>query len=109
MSSRNVRLSRAERAQSPLLYRALKAGRAALLAPGRARLTARIRSAERAMARGLAGARLGRVDYAAAVDPRTFEAPVGARGPRRILLLVAVRFPSARLIDNLSVLVPGAR
>ena len=109
MSSRNVRLSRAERAQSPLLYRALRAGRAALLAPGRQRLAGRVRAAERAMSRALAGARLGRVDYAAVVDPRTFEPPSEGRGPRRLLLLVAVRFPSARLIDNLSVMLPEAR
>ena len=112
LSSRNVRLSPAERAQAPLLYRALRAGREALLeraAPRGRTLVARVRAAERAMARVLAGARLGRVDYAAVVDPRTFEPPAG-RGPaRRLLLLAAVRFPSARLIDNLAVAFPGAR
>ncbi len=108
LSSRNVRLSPAERAQAPLLHRALRAGRAALLAPGRGRLAGRVRAAERAMARALAGARLGRVDYAAVVDARSFEPPVAGRGSRRLLLLVAVRFPSARLIDNLAVTIPGA-
>jgi pantothenate synthetase len=45
--------------------------------------------------------KLGRVDYAACVDPRTFQRP-GADA-RRLLLAVAVRFPSVRLIDNLPV------
>jgi pantoate--beta-alanine ligase len=104
LSSRNVRLSRAERAQAPLLYAALRAGRAALRARGRsATLPARARAAERAMARVLRGATLGRVDYAAAVDPRTFEPPAARAPVRRLLLLAAVRFPSARLIDNLPV------
>jgi len=103
MSSRNVRLSPAERAQAPLLYRALRAGRAALRGGGRGTPASRLRAAERAMARILSGARLGRVDYAAAIDPRTFESPLAAASSRRLLLLVAVRFPSARLIDNLPV------
>jgi pantoate--beta-alanine ligase len=109
LSSRNVRLSRAERAQAPLLYRALKAGREAVLAPGRATARARVRAAERAMARVLSGATLGRVDYAAAVDPVTFEPPRARAHARRLLLLAAVRFPSARLIDNLPVTVNGSR
>jgi pantoate--beta-alanine ligase len=110
MSSRNVRLSPAERAQAPLLHRALRAGRAALVeaAPGRT-LAARVRAAERAMQAVLAGAKLGRVDYASVVDPRTFLPPTARSGPARLLLLAAVRFPSARLIDNLPVGVGGAR
>jgi pantoate--beta-alanine ligase len=91
LSSRNARLTPAERAQAPALYRALKAG-------------ARHRSAgaaERAMRRELARAKLAKVDYAALVDPRTFEKP--RPGVRRGLLVVAARFPSARLIDNLKV------
>jgi len=110
MSSRNVRLSRAERAQAPLLWAALRAGREALRDAARRRtLPARARAAERAMERVLRGATLGRVDYAAAVDPRTFERP-GARGDvSRLLLLAAVRFPSARLIDNLPVALGSSR
>ncbi len=104
MSSRNVRLTPAERAQAPLLYKALRAGRQALRDHGprgsHGSIAARARLAERAMSRVLAGATLGSVDYAAAVDPHTFYPPVDVAPPRRILLLVAVRFPSARLIDN---------
>ena len=40
------------------------------------------------------------------VDPRTFRTP-GATA-RTVLLLTAVRFPSARLIDNLPVRLPAA-
>ncbi len=110
MSSRNVRLTPAERAQAPLLYKALKAGREVLREGGngaragaRPSIAARARAAERAMARVLAGATLGKVDYAAAVDPHTFQPPIDVAPPRRVLLLVAVRFPSARLIDNVPV------
>ena len=114
MSSRNVRLSPAERAQSTLLYKALKAGREVLREGGngarngaragaRPSIAARARAAERAMARVLAGATLGKVDYAAVVDPHTFQPPIDVAPPRRVLLLVAVRFPSARLIDNVPV------
>jgi pantoate--beta-alanine ligase len=110
MSSRNVRLSPAERAQSTLLYKALKAGREVLREGGngprrgaRPSIAARARAAERTMARVLAGATLGKVDYAAVVDPHTFQPPIDVAPPRRVLLLVAVRFPSARLIDNVPV------
>jgi hypothetical protein len=38
-------------------------------------------------------------DYAAVVDPHTFQPPIDVAPPRHVLLLVAVR-SSARLIDN---------
>ena len=53
------------------------------------------------MAREVGATPLARLDYAAVVDDRTFE-PIERLGrgvPARALL--AVRFPSARLIDNL--------
>src|SRR5688572_1419097 len=87
LSSRNARLSPAERAQARLLHLALRAGRARLRAgaPGPA-------SVERAMQRVLAEATLGRVDYARLVDARTFDTPRRLEGP--LVLAVAVRFPS---------------
>jgi pantothenate synthetase len=52
-----------------------------------------------AMAREIGATALARLDYATVVDDATFE-PVGTvRGNARAL--VAARFPSARLIDNL--------
>jgi len=104
MSSRNARLSADERAQAPALYAALRAGAQRLLHPGRAPA---VHVAELAMHVVLARAKLLRVDYATLVDPRTFSAP--GRDVRRGLLVVAARFPSARLIDNLPVRLGGAR
>ncbi len=98
MSSRNVRLEPAERAEAPLLYRALRAGAKAVRATGTAKASALTQSAERAMRDVLAGLKLGRVDYAACVDPLTFNRPDEAT--KKLLLAVAVRFPSVRLIDN---------
>jgi pantothenate synthetase len=60
------------------------------------------------MRRTLADAPLGRLDYACAVDPASFRPPSAPCA--RLLLVLAVRFPSARLIDNLPVrLSPGVR
>lgn len=98
MSSRNARLTAAERAQAPLLYAALKAGAHGV---ARARSRQPAAAAERAMRGALAQAPLARVDYASLVDPRTFGVP--GPGTRRGLLVVAARFPSVRLIDNLKV------
>jgi len=100
LSSRNARLSESERAQAPALYRALRAG------AQRLKRTHKAAAAERAMRGVLAEAKLLRVDYAALVDPATFTQP--GRGARRGLLVVAARFPSARLIDNLPVRLGGA-
>ena len=107
MSSRNARLTARERAQAPLLYAALRAGRASLAARGAGPLARRALAAERAMRAVLARAPLARLDYARLVDPTTFDAP--APGARAGLLVVAVRFPSARLIDNLKVPLGAAR
>jgi pantoate--beta-alanine ligase len=107
MSSRNARLTARERAQAPVLYVALQAGRASLAARGSAPLARRALAAERAMRAAVACAPLARLDYARLVDPGTFDAP--APGARKGLLVVAARFPSARLIDNLQVPLGSAR
>jgi len=52
------------------------------------------------MAREIGATRLARLDYAAIVDEATFE-PVGVID-RPARAIVAARFPSARLIDNLA-------
>jgi len=107
MSSRNARLTARERAQAPMLYAALRAGRESLAARGAGPLARRALAAERAMRAALARAPLARLDYARLVDPATFDAP--APGARAGLLVVAARFPSARLIDNLKVPLGAAR
>ena len=95
LSSRNAYLSEAERAQAPVLRRALEAG-AALVEAGETEGAV----VEAEMAAVIDGASLARLDYAAAVSPTTLTRDTEPlRGDVR--LLVAVRFGKARLIDNL--------
>jgi pantoate--beta-alanine ligase len=94
LSSRNAALASEEREQAGCLFLAL--GEAAALA----------RSGERdagvlvaVMAREIGATPLARLDYAAVVDEATFEPVDLVEEPARAV--VAARFPSARLIDNL--------
>ncbi len=94
LSSRNVYLSPDERAQAPVLRRAL------LLAAKRARAGERGVDALRAvMERELATAPLARVDYAEAVDAEDLQPIRSIEKPA--LLALAVYFGRTRLIDNL--------
>ncbi len=105
MSSRNAYLTDAERAAAPVVHRALRAGSAVILAGETD--PAQVRAA---MTHVLATEPLGEVDYVAVVNasdlsvPTTLEA-TSVDGDLR--LLAAVRFGSARLIDNLGVTVPS--
>ena len=92
LSSRNVYLSADERAQAPALYRALSAAKQAAEAGERS--TDRLREL---MSRVLAAAPLGAPDYISLADAETLEELHALDGPA--LASVAVRFPSARLID----------
>jgi pantoate--beta-alanine ligase len=95
LSSRNSRLSPEEREQAGCLFLAL--GEAAALARAG---TQDPRELVAAMAREIGATPLARPDYAAVIDDRTFEPPERLpASPARAL--VAARFPSARLIDNL--------
>jgi pantoate--beta-alanine ligase len=94
MSSRNALLGDEEREQAGCLFLAL-AEAAELARAGEA--DARVLVA--AMAREIGATPLARLDYAAVVDEGTF-GPVD-RIDRPARALVAARFPSARLIDNL--------
>ncbi|MGH2787469.1 MAG: pantoate--beta-alanine ligase [Actinomycetota bacterium] len=92
MSSRNAHLSTEERVKATVLYRALQSGRAALDGG------AGFETAEKEMLKMLEGGETVEADYARIVDPDTFEDPA----PRRsVLLAVAARVGSTRLIDNL--------
>ncbi|MCY3642095.1 MAG: pantoate--beta-alanine ligase [Acidimicrobiaceae bacterium] len=95
LSSRNAYLSEAERAQAPVLRRALEAGEALVEAgeTDRAVVEARMTSV-------ISDAPLATLDYAAAVSPTTL---TRSQQPLQgdVRLLVAVRFGKARLIDNL--------
>jgi pantoate--beta-alanine ligase len=90
LSSRNVRLDRAERARALELSRALRAAEAAVAAGERD-------------ARAIDAAARGAMpsvepDYLALVDPDTFEPVRTVNG--RVLLAVAARIGATRLIDN---------
>jgi pantoate--beta-alanine ligase len=101
MSSRNAYLSPAERRAAPVLYAALQEGAAAVRAGER-----RPAAVEDRVRRVLAREPLVRPDYVAAVSAADLEPPPELQG--RVLLLVAARLPSARLIDNLCLEVRGA-
>jgi len=100
-SSRNAMLSREEREQASCLFLALTEA------------AERARSGERGastlvalMAREIGATPLARLDYAAVVDDSTFE-PVGVID-RPARAIVAARFGSVRLIDNLALPEPAS-
>jgi pantoate--beta-alanine ligase len=93
LSSRNAYLSPPERAAAPVLYRALSAAAEAFDRGERS--GERLRTA---MASLLAGEPLARPVYVSAADPGTLGEVESASGD--LLLSMAVRFGSTRLIDN---------
>ena len=98
LSSRNAYLTAQERADGPVLHRALSAGRDSVLAGERT-----VAGVQAAMA-----AAIGTTvepDYLAVVDSSTLVPVEPLSGSLR--LLVAARFGRARLIDNLGVEVPS--
>jgi pantoate--beta-alanine ligase len=94
LSSRNARLSPAERAAAPVLHRALQAG--ATVTRSGCRVPGAIRAA---IVAEIALEPLASLDYAEVVTPDTL-GPPGRSGPLR--LLVAAHLGSTRLIDNLA-------
>ena len=94
LSSRNDYLSPQEREQAGCLFLALS--EAAELSRAGERDPAVLAAA---MAREVGATPLASLDYAVVVDEATFEPPVEIDRPARAL--IAARFPSARLIDNL--------
>jgi pantoate--beta-alanine ligase len=96
LSSRNVFLTPGQRRAAPVLFQALKAGRAAIRAGGRS--GAQI---QQAMRKVLSTEPLAALDYLAVCDPDSLE-PL-ARIRDRAVLLGAIRIGRIRLIDNLLV------
>ncbi len=96
LSSRNVFLTPGQRRAAPVLFQALKAGRAAIRTGGRS--GAQI---QQAMRKVLSAEPLASLDYLAVCDPDTLE-PL-ARIHDRAVLLGAIRIGRIRLIDNLLV------
>ncbi len=95
LSSRNVRLSGAERAAATVLARALAAGRGALAAGARSGA-----EVSRAMRAAAAGQPLVRLDYAAAVDASSLEEADAIDDVGAVRLLIAAQVGPVRLIDN---------
>jgi pantoate--beta-alanine ligase len=100
LSSRNASLSPEEREQATCLFLALT--EAAELARGGERDAAVLAAA---MAREIGATPLARLDYTTVVDDATFR-QVSTVG-EDVRALVAARFPSARLIDNLPLPAPA--
>ena len=99
-SSRNAYLTPVEREQAGCLFLALS--EAAELAVAGQTSVAPIAAA---MAREIGATPLAKLDYATIVDEATFEPLETLDRPARAL--VAARFPSARLIDNLALPTAG--
>lgn len=99
LSSRNAYLTPEQRQQAPVLWKALQRAESLILAGER-----RAAIIESAMREQLETAPDAQIDYAVAVDHRTLEPLSELVGP--ILLLVAVRFGSTRLLDNLPMVLP---
>lgn len=96
LSSRNQYLTPGQRAQAPVLRRALLEARR--LAREGVRSPARLRNA---VVKEIESAPLARVDYVEVVDAETLARP----GPksRRCVVAAAVYFGATRLIDNLEI------
>jgi pantoate--beta-alanine ligase len=102
LSSRNVYLSPAERAQAVALSRALKAAADSVGVGDRS--ADRVREL---MRRELAAAPLGTPDYVSVADAQTLDELQSIDRPA--LASLAVRFPSARLIDCMPLAVADAQ
>jgi pantoate--beta-alanine ligase len=101
LSSRNAYLEPGELAVAPMLYWSLLAGKRAI-EDDRHDDPERVTHAVEAV---LSAEPRFTLDYAAVVDPETFEVPKRIEAPVRIL--VAARLGRARLIDNLPAAPPG--
>jgi pantoate--beta-alanine ligase len=93
ISSRNVHLSAAERAGAPVLHRALQAARTSWEAGERSGESLRTE-----MRQVLGGEPLANVEYVSVADAQTLQEIRRIEGS--VLLSMAVRFGSTRLIDN---------
>jgi pantoate--beta-alanine ligase len=100
LSSRNRYLEPHQRRQATVLYGALEAARAAILAGERDAARLRV-----ALVSHIQTAPAAVLDYAAVVSATTLEPLERLRG--EMLLALAVRFGTTRLIDNLQIVVPA--
>ncbi len=98
MSSRNAYLAAGERAQAPVLYRALQAARSSI-GTGERRCD-RLLDMMKGM---IGGSPLAAIDYLSVADAETLEELRELREGQTVLLSLAVRFGKTRLIDNILV------
>jgi pantoate--beta-alanine ligase len=98
MSSRNAYLSADERAQAPVLYRALEDARKRIES-GECRCDRLLDS----MKGIITGSRLAAIDYLSVADADSLEELHEVRNGQTVLLSLAVRFGKTRLIDNILV------
>ena len=103
MSSRNAYLTPDERAQAPVLYRALAGVREAVEG-GERRPEALVEAARRE----IEAAPRARVQYVELVDAASLQPVSGTLAPgTSVLVALAVYFGATRLIDNVSLTVPA--
>lgn len=95
LSSRNSYLTPAQRREAPVLYQSLKLAERLIL--GGERSCARVIEA---MKESILTQSSGGIDYVSIVDSATLEELQDCHGARQILVSLAVRFGSTRLIDN---------
>ncbi|MFQ5805639.1 MAG: pantoate--beta-alanine ligase, partial [Phycisphaerae bacterium] len=96
VSSRNAYLNQVQRVQARCLYRSLSEAKA-LIERGETKATAVVG----AMRRIIDEAGPARIDYISVVDPESMQP--AERIERRVLIALALRIGSTRLIDNLQV------
>jgi pantoate--beta-alanine ligase len=102
LSSRNVYLTEEQRADAPVLYRALTAG-AELVSDGERKSE----NLKKLIGDIVVNESKGDLDYVAIVDSATFT-PLDSLNDsgRQIRILIACDFGTARLIDNVGVVIP---
>jgi len=98
LSSRNVYLTASQRSEAPVLYRSLQLGEQLLRAGERDCELVRKRMRDLITSRSS-----GSIDYLSIADGVTLEEITAAAPGRPLLISLAVRFGSARLIDNMTV------
>jgi pantoate--beta-alanine ligase len=99
LSSRNVYLTPSQRSEAPVLYRALRRGEE-LLRGGKKDCE----MVRRQMCEMITSGSSGVIDYVSIADGATLQEAATAHPEQDLLLSLAVRFGSTRLIDNIPVL-----
>lgn len=100
MSSRNINLTEDERRRAPALYQALKMGKQ-LIDQGAGDARQIIAEMRAHIERELGGS----IDYISIVHPDTLEELADIAGP--VVIALAVRLSTVRLIDNISAVAPA--